>query len=86
MGGRSRDRELGGGREGQREKKTDKISSQALWVLPHAWQEPKYLSHELLPPRVHVCRNLDCTWKWDSHLETPLREVSDQSSILTQCS
>lgn len=45
-----------------------------MWVLPHGWQEPKFLVRHALPPRLCISRKLD--WKVDLGCLRPKQQLS----------
>lgn len=51
--------------------------------LPHAWQGPKYLSHYLLPPKMHISKVLDQKRSWNSSTGTTIWYVAVPGNGLT---
>lgn len=51
--------------------------------LPYEWQEPKYLSYNLLPPMVHIIRNVELEVEPELEPDTPIQDADVLSSVLT---
>lgn len=60
----------------------------SFWVLSHEWQGSKYLSHRLLPPRMHISWKLDeqRSWSWNHNIDTGCRHAKWQLTLLCHTS